>query len=93
MYWHFTIDFSKKIVIIYNILWHIIAVFMAASETLLEEKSVFSLRACLVSRSAQISQQILRISRRFFADVLDVLQEKSTKKDAKDARKMCAERY
>ena len=41
----------------------------------------------------QIAQRILRISRRFFAGVLYVLQEKSTKKYAKDASKMHAERY
>ena len=51
------------------------------------------LRACLVSRSMQIARQILCISRQFFAEILYVFQEKLTKKYAKYASKMRAERY
>lgn len=52
-----------------------------------------TLRACLVSRSMQIARQILCISRQFFAEILYVFQEKLTKKYAKYASKMRAERY
>ena len=51
------------------------------------------IRACLVSRSMQIARQILCISRQFFAEILYVFQEKLTKKYAKYASKMRAERY